>query len=74
MVNELGEIKIEKQRKNEKLEPCPFCGSEDTEIRKQYDSERLSYVFCSYCEARGSVCIDEKTAIAVWNYRVHKIK
>lgn len=46
---------------NDKINPCPFCGSSHTEVRS-------SYVTCGECMADGPFCEDNKlAAIAAWN-------
>ncbi|MFA5247896.1 MAG: Lar family restriction alleviation protein [Candidatus Paceibacterota bacterium] len=66
--------------KNEKLLPCPFCGSNDLEIvpdLAEDDNNRIYayHVFCKDCYARGRNlyphcwCESEQQAIEAWNNR-----
>lgn len=41
-------------RLNPELKECPFCGSEDVELRDGYDLDQINhYVRCNECEADG---------------------
>lgn len=46
-----------------KLQPCPFCGSEDIEKRNHF-------ITCAVCEADGPVKGNKQDAINAWNSRV----
>lgn len=56
---------------NEKLKPCPFCGSTDIVITQEHDFLSGGYVMCRGCFAttRSSIYTDE--AVANWNRRTH---
>ncbi len=46
-----------------KIEGCPFCGSEDAKLHRDFD-----YVVCQTCGARGSYFDGHPTdAINAWN-------
>ncbi len=55
-----------------KIKPCPFCGSEDTELFKVsmeikgVDVDGWA-VHCNECEARGPVLPIRTRARAAWN-------
>ena len=67
------------QERDERLKPCPFCGSETApfvgqhfnEVRRQYDFQWQ--VVCNFnnggCGGSGGVRPDEGAAIAAWNRR-----
>jgi Lar family restriction alleviation protein len=66
--------------KNDKLLPCPFCGSKDLELfpdlAKDDDDRIYAYhVFCNDCHARGrnnypiSWCESKQEAMEAWNDR-----
>ena len=51
---------------NDKLRPCPFCGSDKLTI-KNYETQ--VYVECCACQALGPDGRDETDAIEFWNSR-----
>jgi len=58
---------------NEKLKPCPFCGSEKVGIYIDDggDSGHVTYdVSCESCSGNVVCCEAEADAIAAWNARV----
>jgi Lar family restriction alleviation protein len=56
---------------DQKLLPCPFCGSKDVigETLKQ-GKIWFSFVGCNNCRCAGPNCDDEKQAIIDWNKRL----
>ena len=50
---------------SEKLEPCPFCGSENV----RFDSGKHAVV-CMRCKARGCVAPTWEMSLGMWNDRV----
>ena len=58
----------------EKLIPCPFCGSEDVEINSVTIGEReSSYIFCNSCGAYVEFDYSNhgwEETIELWNRRV----
>lgn len=56
---------------NEKLKPCPFCGSTDIVITQEHGLLSGGYAMCRGCYAttRSSIYTDE--AVANWNRRPH---
>lgn len=58
-----------------KLNHCPFCGSTDLRIPKNFKvkdgfmyAEEVS-VNCLYCHASGPTCVFTNDPIAAWNKR-----
>ena len=51
-----------------KLNKCPFCGYEYSQIVRHYVS-RGYYIECTYCGASGSPGETEQKAIENWNRR-----
>jgi Lar family restriction alleviation protein len=51
-----------------KLAPCPFCGSDDIEVHRQYVSH-LHWLSCQDCRTDGPAKMGEADAIAAWNTR-----
>lgn len=50
---------------DEKLQPCPFCGSEYVYTRStDYDEFRVS---CNKCEAEGPIALTPSDAEFAWN-------
>lgn len=56
---------------DEKLEPCAFCGGEDSRfIRLGYlGADYSGYRECLSCTASGPVASDDSAAIVAWNLR-----
>ena len=56
---------------NEKLKPCPFCGSTDIVITQNNGFLSGGYAMCRGCSAttRSSIYTDE--AVANWNRRTY---
>ena len=53
---------------NEKLKPCPFCGSNRVQIRT--DDEGISwYIFCNNCGAMCGYALSEDEVVKAWNRR-----
>ena len=55
----------------EKLKPCPFCGSKSATVEKRNSGYQVR---CCYCGARGKYIvygsiINKKQAIDAWNRR-----
>ncbi len=50
----------------DKLKPCLFCGSGDTEINS-YSDDTWFFVQCTDCGACGSEEESSVTAVSVWN-------
>ena len=50
------------------LEPCPFCGCEDTE--KMIDHLRFARIWCNGCHTSGPSGFTFEAAIELWNKRV----
>lgn len=48
------------------LKPCPFCGSEDLQVRK-------SYVECLGCGTMGPDKSDDASACTLWNQRAPQL-
>ena len=55
---------------NEKLKPCPFCGSIDVEEKQYGDNE--FWVSCADCGARIPEYEDYDEAIEAWNRRTNE--
>ena len=59
----------------EKLKPCPFCGSTDLHITAQeaIDNTDILFIHCKNCDACGPSVEEGKDeyeeAIAAWNKR-----
>ena len=56
--------------KTEKLNPCPFCSSDDVEVITSdpwLSPVMTNYVRCITCEARGPMHKRESDAIEQWN-------
>lgn len=51
----------------EKLLPCPFCGSKSV---RPYNIEGLAMVACEKCCAKTSFFHEKAKAIDAWNRRV----
>lgn len=51
------------------LNPCPFCGYDETTIESVYlFGKTLSYqVSCPFCRARGPSSPSEEIAVTYWN-------
>ena len=55
---------------NEKLKPCPFCGSEDVEL-KRYG--KLFGVECNHCyQPSWTYYVYKDKAIEAWNRRAEQ--
>ena len=60
------------------LKPCPFCGTKDTVIVLENNSEDGRYVtvICNWlkggCGADGGQRLTKKDAVDAWNKRVDK--
>lgn len=56
------------------LKPCPFCGSNDVDIR-WYMPRRgngvLSFVLCYDCESSGPEKPTDEKAVEAWNRRAN---
>ena len=52
---------------NNKLKPCPFCGSVYLSV---LDYESRYRVECKFCKTRTGICDSEAEAIKAWNSRV----
>ncbi|MDE9455029.1 Lar family restriction alleviation protein [Xenorhabdus bovienii] len=52
----------------EKLQPCPFCNSEHTEMNA-YSDDTWFFVQCNDCGATGPDGHDHCSAIRAWNQR-----
>lgn len=50
----------------EKLKPCPFCGS--TDLCDGYTA-KMRYIACFECSAEGPLEKTKKQAIDAWNKR-----
>ncbi|MEQ1975034.1 Lar family restriction alleviation protein [Xenorhabdus sp. SGI240] len=50
----------------DKLKPCLFCGSGDTEINS-YSDDTWFFVQCTDCGACGPEEESSVTAVSVWN-------
>jgi len=48
------------------IKRCPFCGSDDTEVR----GLRAMYIRCNFCGAEGPPEDTDREAIEAWNMRV----
>ena len=57
----------------EKLKPCPFCGSENIEIVRSPITERF-IAACNSCAASSRYFNDEDEAIDGWNRRAEESK
>ena len=61
----------------DKLKPCPFCGSEWTDVRymnNPFDKHHIygGYsAFCDDCGATTKRCDIKEKAIALWNRRAN---
>lgn len=53
----------------EKLEPCPFCGGSEVEIR---GAPGWHYASCRTCEVDGPVLDTAAAAACFWNTRKQK--
>jgi Lar family restriction alleviation protein len=64
------QIRVLKEKANDEgtplLDPCPFCGSVDIEMK---DTEIAHYALCVSCEAEGPANTVLSSAIAKWNQR-----
>jgi Lar family restriction alleviation protein len=49
------------------INPCPFCGSDDTSLKLLEDPEVA--VVCYHCLATGPVAGNDETAAEMWNER-----
>lgn len=53
---------------NNKLKPCPFCGS--TRVRVMYsDINKAHVVYCTNCKASTNIAVREEDANYLWNKR-----
>lgn len=52
---------------DETLKCCPFCGEVDDLEFQQTDS--TSFVVCTECGASGSMAVDDRSALRLWNIR-----
>lgn len=48
------------------LQPCPFCGSDNIRVQKEYDA----YADCLDCGSRGPGSDNRTEAARLWNRRV----
>ncbi len=53
----------------EKLKPCPFCGSENINLRAAMGE---TWVFCHGCAASTNMKSSEESAVTAWNQRPEK--
>lgn len=51
---------------NEKLKPCPFCGS--TDVRMRIINHKYG-IFCADCESCGPLAPMDWSAVEYWNRR-----
>lgn len=57
----------------EKLDNCPFCGSDKCEVKMWYGFiESLNYVQCYGCGANSAVFSTKEEAVVAWNKRSDK--
>ncbi len=57
---------------NEKIDFCPFCGSENVVLQnniKAFTGETSHYVTCNSCKASGPSFKHDEAAIEGWNER-----
>jgi Lar family restriction alleviation protein len=66
---EVKSIDTEISKENNKLSPCPFCGSHKLETRDDDEYGAGWYIYCRHCYARGSIVDTEQEAINAWNKR-----
>ena len=63
---------------NEKLKPCPFCGSKWTQVRYINNPFDKNHVYggyraeCTDCYAVTKACNNEQDAIDAWNRRAEQ--
>lgn len=55
---------------DEKLKPCPFCGSENTKVREVFVMAGHFYSECADCGISTLMCSTKKEVIEKWNRRV----
>lgn len=62
---------IRRNKNQEELKPCPFCGSKDLKIRVYHNVSGAVYlVHCYRCGANGpDYCDNKHSAINAWNKR-----
>ena len=49
------------------IKPCPFCGSDSTDLIRIPFPNPEYYVYCGECFAQGSEKDTEEKAIEIWN-------
>jgi len=54
--------------KDEKIKPCPFCGSKEVDICRT--NKQACWIRCHKCEAEGNCAEKREDAITEWNKRV----
>ena len=52
------------------IKPCPFCGSDDTEV---VDMPPYWWIACRKCDAGGPMKGRKAPAIAAWNQRKEEL-
>lgn len=52
------------------LEPCPFCGSDDTETIGVFDVANGYRIRCRNCGSMTGVADGEDAAVEFWNERI----
>ena len=52
-----------------KLKPCPFCGSVECYVVRDYELSK-AWVKCICCGADTRICDSKEEAIEAWNRRV----
>lgn len=54
-----------------RINPCPFCGSSEVDIKKSASQPPAYYCECLTCEARGPWAEAAHYAMAGWNRRAY---
>jgi Lar family restriction alleviation protein len=55
-----------------KFLPCPFCGSTRVKVEATHSKQKIYFVLCVTCLARGGESEKASTAIHWWNTRTGK--
>lgn len=56
-------------KKQDKLKPCPFCGSNDVSLFLPEFNHIIVCIQCVECSAHGGKETSDKAAIRAWNLR-----
>lgn len=62
----------EVKMKEQKLKPCPFCGSKMVGISQSGRSGQTE-VYCHKCFSAGSLAMIPERAIELWNRRAKNV-